>query len=70
PFPFPFPFPETRLSVAKTLLIAIFNDRNQTSLFFMLTNCIKSIRRNNFLRFSINHGYKFCIMLVLRHGVE
>ncbi|HAJ2553576.1 TPA: hypothetical protein HMQ08_23390 [Escherichia coli] len=39
-------------------------------LFFKLTDCIKSIQWNNFLRFFINHGYKFCNMLVLRYKTE
>ncbi|ELW24565.1 hypothetical protein EC991781_5330 [Escherichia coli 99.1781] len=39
-------------------------------LFFKLTNCIKSIQWNNFLRFSINYGYKFCNVLFLRYLSE
>ncbi|KDA57956.1 hypothetical protein AC16_3912 [Escherichia coli 2-177-06_S3_C2] len=45
----------------------IFHDQNQKLNFSGITGCIKSIHWNNFLRFLINHGYKFCNMLFLRY---
>ena len=62
-----FSYPEIHLNAVELSRIAIFNDWNQKLLFFKLTNCIKSIQWNNFLHFSIDYGYKFCNVLVLRY---
>ncbi|EEU9283497.1 hypothetical protein FQF70_05270 [Escherichia coli] len=62
-----FTFPEAHLNAAESLLIVIFHDQNQKLNFSGITGCIKSIHWNNFLRFLINHGYKFCNMLFLRY---
>ena len=63
-------FSRNHLNDAESLLIVIFHDQNQKLNFSDITGCIKSIHRNNFLRFFINHGYKFCNMLVLRYKTE
>ena len=67
---YPSRFPEAHLNAAESLLIVIFHDHNQKLNFSDITGCIKSIHWNNFLRFFINHGYKFCNMLVLRYQAE
>ncbi|EFI9532408.1 hypothetical protein G3824_002653 [Escherichia coli] len=52
------------------MLIVIFHDQNQKPSFSDITSCIKRIHWNNFLRFFINHGYKFCNVLFLRYLAE
>lgn len=51
------------LNTSKSSRNVIFNDWNQKSRFSVLTNCIKSIHRNNFLLVYINYSYKFCDVL-------